>query len=421
MALRKERIGGSTEDMCWKPYQRAIEMPPSISFAQVAPTFFVQCNMALQYVLPPGGADAVRPQELSRKLPSVQPTPSLSPGGQFNRSEPLKIAFAYVGSVGDGGWTYSHEQARLQLEKEFGDRIAVTTVENVPESQDAEPVLRDLLAQRNTLIFGTTFGYMEAMLKLAGEYRNAKFEHATGYKTTPNMRTYEVRSYEGAYLAGVVAGAMTKSNIIGMVAPIPIPEVIRNINSFTMGAQLVNPKIKTKVVWVNEWFNPAAEAEAAESLISAGADILIQNTDSNAVLQTAQRRGKRAFGWDSDMAAYGPKAHLGSAVNVWTPYYVKATNDVLNGTWSTGRAWWGMKEGAIDLVSLAPDVAPSIKSKLGELKTGLRSGSYAIWKGPVLDNKGNIRIAAVEVANDTFLQGMTFYVQGVEGKVPGTK
>jgi basic membrane protein A len=209
--------------------------------------------------------------------------------------------------VGDGGWTFAHDNGRKAVEKEFGDKVVTSFVEKVPESADAERVIRDMAGQGNKLIFGTTFGYMEPMLKVAADNKDVKFEHATGYKQAENMRTYDSRTYEGAYMAGVIAGKMTKSNTLGVVGSIPIPEVIRNINSFTLGAQSVNPKIKTKVVWVNEWFNPPKETEAATSLINGGADVLFQNTDSSAVLQTAEKMNKRAFGWDSDMTAYGPR------------------------------------------------------------------------------------------------------------------
>jgi basic membrane protein A len=255
-------------------------------------------------------------------------------------AEPLKIAFAYVGPVGDGGWTYAHDNGRKAVQKEFGDKIVTSFVEKVPESADAERVIRDMAAQGNKLIFGTTFGYMEPMLKVAGDTKDVKFEHATGYKTADNMRTYDSRTYEGAYMAGVIAGKMSKTGTLGVVGSVPIPEVVRNINSFTLGAQSVNPKVKTKVVWVNEWFNPPKETEAATALINGGADVLFQNTDSSAVLQTAEKMGKRAFGWDSDMTAYGPKAHLASAVINWGPYYIKAVGDALDGKW-TGQALVG--------------------------------------------------------------------------------
>ena len=333
-------------------------------------------------------------------------------------TEPLKVAFAYVGPVGDGGWTFAHDNGRKAVEAEFGDKIVTSFVEGVPEGPDAERVLRDMASQGNQLVFGTTFGYMEPMLKVAADFPDVKFEHATGYKTAPNMRTYDSRTYEGAYMAGVIAGAMTQSNTLGVVASVPIPEVIRNINSFTLGAQSVNPKISTKVVWVNAWFDPPKETEAATSLINGGADILFQNTDSPAVLKTAEEKGKRAFGWDSDMTAYGPKAHLGSAIINWAPYYKKAVGDALNGTWTTGGVWWGHKEGAIDMVSIAEDVPAETKAKIDEIKAGLKDGSFSIWKGPIMGQDGKEVLADGVVADDAFLGGVKFYVKGVEGNVP---
>ena len=347
------------------------------------------------------------------------PAPAAASAPAPAKADPLKIAFAYVGPVGDGGWTFAHDNARKALEKEYGDKLVTSFVESVPESADAERVIRDMAGQGNKLIFGTTFGYMEPMLKVAADNPEVKFEHATGYKTAHNMRTYDSRTYEGAYMAGVIAGRMTKSNTLGVVASIPIPEVIRNINSFTLGAQSSNPNIKTKVVWVNEWFNPPKETEAATALINGGADILFQNTDSSAVLQTAEKMGKRGFGWDSDMTAYGPKAHLGSAIINWAPYYIKTVGEVLDGKWATGQTWWGVKEGAIDLVSLAADVPEEAKKALDDVKAGLKAGSYNIWKGPISDNTGKEVLAKDAVADDKFLGGIKFYVKGVEGKVPG--
>lgn len=335
------------------------------------------------------------------------------------KAEPLKVAFAYVGPVGDGGWSFAHDTARKKIQEEFGDKIVTTFVESVPEGPDAERVLRDLANQGNKVIFGTTFGYMDTLQKIAPEYKDVKFNHATGYKTAENVRTYDSRTYEGAYMAGIIAGGMTKSNTLGIVGSVPIPEVIRNINSFTLGAQSVNPSITTKVVWVNEWFSPPKETEAATSLINGGADVLFQNTDSPAVLKTAEEKGVRAFGWDSDMTAYGPKAHLGSAIINWQPYYSKTINDVLNNSWQTGSAWWGVKEGAIDLVSVAEDIPAEVKAKMEEAKAGLKAGTLQIWKGPLTSNDGKEILADGAVADDAFLSGINFYVKGVEGKVPG--
>ena len=353
-------------------------------------------------------------EEAAPAAPAAAPAeaPAAKPG-------PLKIGFAYVGPVGDGGWSYAHDQARKKLQAEFGDRIETSYVESVPEGPDAERVLRDMITQGDKLIFGTTFGYMDVMRKLADEFKDVKFEHATGYKTSENMRTYDSRTYEGAYLAGIIAGAMTKTGTLGVVGSVPIPEVLRNLNSFTLGAQSVNPKIKTKVVWVNEWFSPPKETEAATSLINGGADVLFQNTDSPAVLKTAQEKGKRAFGWDSDMTAYGPKAHLASAVINWLPYYTKATKDALDGTWVTGQSWWGVKEGAIDIVSIAEDVPADARAKVEAAKAGLKDGSFVIWKGPIVDNTGKTVLDKDAVADDKYLTSINFYVKGVEGQVPG--
>ncbi|MEJ6001120.1 BMP family ABC transporter substrate-binding protein [Paucibacter soli] len=350
--------------------------------------------------------------------------PAASASATTSKPEPLKIAFAYVGPVGDGGWTFAHDNGRKAVEKEFGDKVVTSFVEKVPEAADAERVFRDMVGQGNKLIFGTTFGYMEPMLKVAADSKDVKFEHATGYKQADNQRTYDSRTYEGAYMAGVVAGKMSKSGTLGVVGSIPIPEVIRNINSFTLGAQTSNPKVKVKVVWVNEWFNPPKETEAAQSLINGGADVLMQNTDSSAVLQTAEKNGKYAFGWDSDMTAYGPKAHLASAVINWGPYYVKAVRDALDGKWSAGagaHSWWGVKEGAIDLVSLNEAVPADTKAQIETIKAGLKDGSFAIWKGPIVGQDGKEILKKDELADDKFLSGINFYVKGVEGKVPSGK
>jgi simple sugar transport system substrate-binding protein len=334
---------------------------------------------------------------------------------------PLKVAFTYVGPVGDAGWTYAHDRGRKAVVEKFGARITTRFVENVPESADAERVFRDLVDQGNQLIFGTTFGYMESMLEVAREFEQVKFEHATGYKTARNVRTYDARTYEGAYLAGVIAGAVTKSHVLGVVASIPIPEVIRNIDSFTLGAQSENPLVTTKVVWINKWFDPPKEGEAAQALLNQGADVLLQNTDSSAVLQAAEKAGKLAFGWDSDMSKFGPNAHLASAVINWAPYYEKAVSEALDGKWTTGQTWWGVKEGAIDLTSISEKVPQNAKARVAEIKAGLSAGTYSIWKGPITDQSGKVMLEAGAVADDKFLLGVSFYVNGVEGSLPSSK
>jgi basic membrane protein A and related proteins len=336
-------------------------------------------------------------------------------------AEPFKAAWVYVGPVGDAGWTYAHDLGRKAVEAEFGDKIKTSFVEKVPEGADAERVIRDLATQGNKVIFATSFGYMEPMLKVAKDFPNVKFEHATGYKTADNMRVYDARFYQDAYVAGIIAGKMTKSNTLGFVASFPIPEVVRNINAFTMGALSVNPKVKTKVVWVSTWFDPPKESEAAQSLINQGADVLLQNTDSTAVLQTAEKNGKYAFGWDSDMSAFAAKAHLASAIVNWAPYYTKTIKEAMDGSWKTGVTRWGMKEGQNDLVKMAESVPADVQAKVKEVKEAIKAGTFEVFTGPLSDNTGKERLAKDVKADDDFKGKIDFYVKGVEGALPDKK
>ena len=337
------------------------------------------------------------------------------------KPEPIKAAWIYVGPVGDAGWSFAHDLGRKAVEAKFGDGIKTTFVEKVPEGADAERVIRDLATQGNKIIFATSFGYMDAMLKVAGEFPDVKFEHATGYKTAPNMRIYDASFYQDTYMAGVIAGKMTKTNTLGFVGSFPIPEVLRNINAFTLGAQSVNPKIRTKVVWVNTWFDPPKESEAAQSLINQKADVLLQNTDSTAVLQTAEKNGKYAFGWDSDMSAFGPKAHLASAIVNWGPYYIKAIEELKAGSWKTERTVWGVKEGLNDLIKINDVVPEDAKKRVDEIKAGLKDGSFEVFTGPIADNTGKERLAKDAKGDQAWRDKIDFYVKGVEGKVPSGK
>lgn len=348
------------------------------------------------------------------------PAPATAPAAAAAPAGKLQVGFVYVSPIGDGGWTYQHELGRRAIQEKFGDQIETAFVESVPESADAERVLRDMASQGKQLIFATSFGYQEFVQKAAAELPQVKFEHATGYKQAPNVATYDTKTFEGAYLAGIVAGGMSKTKTIGVVASVPIPEVVRNINSFVLGAQSVDPTIKAKVVWVNEWFSPPKEAEAATSLINGGVDVMYQNTNSPSVLKTAEERGVRAFGKDGDMSAFAPKAHLGSAVIDWTPYYTKVVQDTLAGQWQGGAHWWGVKEGAIDLLKIADDVPQDIKDRVAKARAGLKDGSFAVWTGPVKDNAGQERLAAGQVGDLPFLSSINFYVAGIDGKVPGT-
>ena len=359
-----------------------------------------------------GKSDPPKAPEPAKKAEAAPPPP---------KPEPLKAAWVYVGPVGDAGWSFAHDNGRKAVEAEFGDKVKTSFVEKVPEGADAERVFRDLATQGNKVIFATSFGYMEPMLKVASEFPDVRFEHATGYKTAPNMRIYDARFYQDAYMAGVIAGKMTKTNTLGFVGSFPIPEVLRNINAFTLGAQSVNPKIKTKVVWVSTWFDPPKESEAAQSLINGGADVLLQNTDSTAVLQTAEKNGKYAFGWDSDMSAFAPKAHLGSAIVDWANYYKKAIKDVMDKTWKTERTVWGVKEGQNDLIKIADVVPEDAKKKVAEIKDGLKAGSFEVFTGPIVDSAGKERLAKDAKADQEWKDKVDFYVKGVEGKIPSGK
>lgn len=352
------------------------------------------------------------------KKEEVVVAPAAAPAPAAAKAEPLKVAFVYVGPVGDAGWTFAHDNGRKAAEAFFGDKIKTTYVEKVPEGADAERVFRDLATQGNKLIYGTSFGYMEPMLKVAKEFPDVKFEHATGFKNAPNLGVYETKNFEGAYLAGIVAGKMTKTNKLGLVGSFPIPEVIRNMNAFTLGAQSVNPKITTRAVWISSWFDPAKERDAAITMIGQGVDVLIQNTDSAAPLQAAEEKGVYAFGWDSDMTKYGPKAHLASAIINWEPYYKSSIQSMLDGKWKSGEAWWGVKENSIDLVNINSVVPDDVKKLVAESKAGLAAGTLSVFAGPLMDQSGKEVIAAGKSANIGMMKSMNFYVKGVEGSIP---
>ena len=332
---------------------------------------------------------------------------------------PLKVAFVYVGPISDGGWSYQHHLGKLAVDKEFGSRVATTYVESVPETADAERVIRQLAAKDNQVIFTTSFGYMEPTLRVARLFPEVKFEHASGYKAAPNMVAYEARFYEGAYLLGVLAGRTTKSNTLGFVGSFPIPEVIRNIDAYTLGARSVNPKVHTKVVWVDTWYDPGKERQGAEALIAQGADVLCQNTDSPATMQVAEEKGLHACGWDSDMSRYGPHAQLSANTENWGVYYIDEIKKVFDGTWTGNRKTkWGIKEGALVLTPLNASVPPDV-AKLFEVKQqAIIAGTLLPFAGPIKDNSGTLRVDARSSMTDDELTAINWYVEGVDGTVP---
>jgi basic membrane protein A len=332
---------------------------------------------------------------------------------------PLKVAFVYVGPVSDGGWSYQHHLGKLAVDKEFGARVESSYVESVPETADAERVIRQLAAKGNDVIFTTSFGYMDPTLKVAKLFPKVKFEHASGYKSAANMVAYEARFYEGAYLLGVLAGRTTRSNTLGFVGSFPISEVIRNIDAFTLGARSVNPKVHTKVVWVDTWYDPGKERQAAEALIAQGADVLCQNTDSPATLQVAEEKGLHAFGWDSDMAKYGPHAQLTANTENWGVYYIDEIKKVFDGSWTGDRkVKWGIREGAVVLTPLNPSVPADVAKQFEAKKQAIAAGTLVPFAGPLKDNAGAPKVAAGSAVTVDELVSINWYVEGVDGTVP---
>lgn len=329
-----------------------------------------------------------------------------------------KAAFVYIGPTSDHGWTYSHDQGRIKTEKALAGKYKTSYIENVPETADAERVIRNLAQQGNKVIFATSFGYMNAMEKVSKQFPNTVFMHATGYKQAKNLGVYDVRTYEGAYMLGVVAGQKTKNNVLGVVGSFPIPEVVRNINAYTLGAQSVNPKIKTKVIWVSSWFNPGKERDAALALIAQGADVLMQNTDSPAVVQAAEQKGVFAFGWDSDMSKFGPKAHLAASVLHWEKIYTPVMTQVSNKTWKPNSMWYGVKQKAVDIESFGPAVPAEAKTKALGVRDAILKGTLHPFAGPIYKQDGALVLAKGKSLDDAALSKMNYYVKGVEGALP---
>ncbi|MGH8713324.1 MAG: BMP family ABC transporter substrate-binding protein [Casimicrobiaceae bacterium] len=334
---------------------------------------------------------------------------------------PLKVGFVYVSPVSDAGWTAQHDAARKEMEKALDGKVVTKYVENVPEGADAERVIRELAQSGYQLIFTTSFGYMNPTIKVAKQFPKTYFEHATGYKMDKNVGIYNARFYEGRYLAGIVAGRMTKSNIAGYVAAFPIPEVVMGINAFTRGMRSVNPKAVTKVVWVSSWYDPGREREAADTLISHGADVLTNHTDSTAVVQDAEAKKVYAIAYHSDMSKYGPHAQLTAVTHQWGAYYTKEVRAALAGEWKPGSVWGGIREGMIKMAPFNPVVPKDVQDLVNRTAADIASGKFHPFTGPIRDNDGHERLAAGKVISDDALLKMDYYVEGVQGKLPAAK
>ncbi|HEY0213397.1 MAG TPA: BMP family ABC transporter substrate-binding protein [Paenirhodobacter sp.] len=334
-------------------------------------------------------------------------------------ADPLKVGFIYVGPVGDMGWSYQHDQARLAAQKEYGDKIITSFVENVPEGPDAERALTQLALQGNQLIFATSFGFMDATINVAKKFPKVKFEHATGYKRAENVATYDARFYEGRAIQGTIAGRMTKTNKIGYIGSFPIPEVVQGINAAYIHAKKVNPEVEIKVVWAYTWFDPAKEADAAAALIAEGCDFVLQHTDSTAPQAKAQEAGNVfTFGQASDMASFGPKPRVSSTIDHWDPYYIKRIGAALDGGWASEATWGGIGTGMVGIGEISDAVPAEVKAEALALKESIATGAYHPFTGPLKKQDGSDWLAEGKTPEDGELAGMNFFVAGVAGELP---
>ncbi|MGJ7041963.1 simple sugar transport system substrate-binding protein [Shinella sp. BE166] len=334
-----------------------------------------------------------------------------------NAQDATKICFIYVGSKTDGGWTQAHDIGRQALQAEFGDKIETPFLENVPEGPDAERAIERMARSGCALVFTTSFGFMDATVKVAEKFPDVKFEHATGFKSGPNVATYNSRFYEGRYIQGLIAAKMSQKGVAGYIASFPIPEVVMGINSFVHGAQSINPDFKVKVIWANTWFDPGKEADAAKALIDQGVDILTQHTDTTAPMQVAAERGIKAFGQASDMIKAGPETQLTAIVDTWGAYYIKRTKAVLDGTWKSEQVWDGLKDG---ILTMAPytNMPDDVKKLAEEAEAKIRSGELHPFTGPIKKQDGSDWLADGAVSDDGTLLGMNFYIAGVDDQLP---
>ena len=334
------------------------------------------------------------------------------------QAKKTKVAFVYVGPIGDHGWSYQHHQGLLAVQKEFGDKVETQYIENVSEGPDAERVVDQLVQAGNDIVFTTSFGFMNPTLKVATRNPKVKFEHVSGFKQAENLATSNIRYYEGRYVAGILAGKLSKSNTVGYIASFPIPEVVMGINAAYLGAKSVNPNVKFKVIWVSSWFDPGKESDAAKALADQGADVLFQHTDSPAPMKFAEERGIVAVGQASNMATFGPNAQITALVNNWGPYYVSRVKAVMDGTWKTGDVWGGIGSGMLNLAPYGKKVPADVAAIADAAKDKIVKGELHPFTGPLKKQDGTEFLKAGEKISDKDLSGMNFYVEGMDGSLP---
>ena len=330
----------------------------------------------------------------------------------------VKAAFVYVGPTGDHGWTYRHDIGRQQVEEAFGDRVETTFVESVPEGADAERVMTQLALQGNDIIFATSFGYMDPLMSVAKKFPDVKFEHATGYKQSENAANYGLKLYQARHVQGIIAGMMTKTNKICYIASFPIPEVMREINTFYLGAKKKNPDVELKITWVYTWYDPGKEKDAAVAMIQQGCDIVAQHTDSPAPLQAAEEAGVLGFGQASDQMKFAPNAQLTATIDNWGPYYIKKVGQVLDGTWETGDYFGHMNEDAVQMAPFA-NMPADVQAEAQRVKDAISAGELFGFTGPINKQDGTVFLKEGGVATRQQLDTMMFYVEGITSQVPG--
>ena len=367
----------------------------------------------------PTTAPAAQPTAAPAEPTAAPAEPTAAPA-----ASKFKIAFVYIGPPGDLGWTYEHDRGRKLLQEHFGDKIETTAIENVPEGPDAARVIRQYAQQGYNMIFTTSFGYMDPTIEVAKEFPNVYFEHCSGYKTAENVATYFGQIEEARYLSGLVAGKMTKSNIIGYVGAFPIPEVIRGCNAFTLGVRAANPKAEVRIVWTNTWYDPVKEREAAVALLDQGADIIAQHQDTTEPQKAAAERGMLSIGYDSDMSKFVGDTVLTGPVWNWSTYYIQTVQDALDGKWKTHQYWGGMKEGVVTLAPLSDKVPQEVKDFVQAEEAKFLSGEKTdldVFAGPLKDNTGKEMVAAGQKMTQDEILNMNWLVEGVKGTIPATQ
>jgi basic membrane protein A len=359
----------------------------------------------------------MRRRTFNKLLGATAATAVLGRTGLLRAADPFKAGFIYVGPVADYGFSHQHDDGRKQAQDALGDKVKTTFVESVKEGPDSERVIHELAAAGNGIIFTTSFGFMNPTIKVAKEFPKVYFEHCTGYKRADNVSTYNIRFYEGRYIQGVIAGKMSKSGVVGYVCSVPIPEVVMGLNSFIRGMRSVNPNGKIKMVWINEWYDPGKESDAAKALIDQGADMIAQHTDSAAPLQVAEDRGVHGFGQASDMIKFAPKAQLTASIDHWGDYYTQRIQDAMAGTWKSQDIWGGLSTGMLKMApytNMPDDVAQAAK----DAEDGIKSGKIVIFSGPINDQDGKPKVAAGATLADADVLGMDWLAEGVEGNLP---